>query len=98
MKALQRDLGLTYLFISHDLSVVFHMSDAVGVMYLGRIVEHRTADQLFAHPRHPYTRLLLATRPHPRPVRAPRPRPLGRRGAEPHRPRRPAAPSTPVAP
>ena len=63
MKALQRDLGLTYLFISHDLSVVFHMSDAVGVMYLGRIVEQRAAGQLFEHPRHPYTRLLLATVP-----------------------------------
>ncbi len=63
MKDLQRELGLTYLFISHDLSVVHHMSDYVGVMYLGRIAELREAKALFARPSHPYTRLLLDTIP-----------------------------------
>jgi peptide/nickel transport system ATP-binding protein len=63
MKDLQRELGLTYLFISHNLAVVSHMSDEVGVMYLGRIVEHAPAQHLFARPRHPYTRLLLDTVP-----------------------------------
>ena len=59
MKALQRDLGLTYLFISHDLAVVYHISDYVGVMYLGRLVEWSDARTLFKTPRHPYTRMLL---------------------------------------
>ncbi|WP_144639021.1 ABC transporter ATP-binding protein [Bordetella genomosp. 13] len=59
MKALQRELGLTYLFISHNLAVVHHVADRVGVMYLGRIVEVAPRDALFAHPRHPYTRMLL---------------------------------------
>src|SRR5258706_737600 len=63
MKELQRTLGLTYLFISHNLAVVAHMSDEVGVMYLGAIVEHAPARVLFAQPRHPYTRLLLDTVP-----------------------------------
>jgi peptide/nickel transport system ATP-binding protein len=63
MKNLQRALGLTYLFISHNLAVVSHMSDEVGVMYLGRIVEQAPARTLFARPRHPYTRLLLDTVP-----------------------------------
>ncbi len=63
MKDLQSDLGLTYLFISHDLSVVFHTSDVVGVMYLGRLAELRQAKDLFARPAHPYTRLLLETIP-----------------------------------
>src|SRR5580704_2319944 len=63
MKDLQRRLGLTYLFISHNLAVIYQISDRVGVMYLGRLVEVATADQLFAEPRHPYTRLLLATIP-----------------------------------
>ncbi len=63
MKQLQRELGLTYLFISHNLSVVFHMSDSVGVMYLGRLAEIRDAAALFAQPLHPYTRLLLETIP-----------------------------------
>ncbi len=59
MKDLQRELGLTYLFISHNLAVVFHISDRVGVMYLGRIVELADVKALFASPQHPYTRLLL---------------------------------------
>lgn len=63
MKRLQADLGLTYLFISHDLSVVRHMSDVIAVMYLGRIVEIAPTEMLFANPLHPYTRLLLDTIP-----------------------------------
>jgi peptide/nickel transport system ATP-binding protein len=58
---LRRDLGLTYLFISHNLAVVEHLATRVAVMYLGRIVESATRDRLFAEPRHPYTRALLAS-------------------------------------
>jgi len=63
MKDLQRRLGLTYLFISHNLAVVYHMSDQVGVMYLGRLVEVAEKRTLFRFPQHPYTRLLLDTIP-----------------------------------
>jgi len=63
MRRLQDDLGLTYLFISHDLSVVRHMSDRIAVMYLGRVVEEADTEVLFANPRHPYTRMLLQTIP-----------------------------------
>ncbi|MDO5632368.1 MAG: ABC transporter ATP-binding protein [Paracoccus sp. (in: a-proteobacteria)] len=63
MRRLQDQLGLTYLFISHDLSVVRHMSDRIAVMYLGRIVEDAPTETLFATPRHPYTQLLLDTIP-----------------------------------
>lgn len=63
MRRLQDELGLTYLFISHDLSVVRHMSDRIAVMYLGRIVEQADTEVLFANPKHPYTRLLLETIP-----------------------------------
>ncbi len=59
MKKLQADLGLTYLLISHNLAVVYHMSARVGVMYLGRIVEQADTQTLFNAPRHPYTRMLL---------------------------------------
>ena len=59
MKDLQKKQGLTYLFISHNLAVVRHVSDQVGVMYLGRLVELADKQQLFASPRHPYTRMLL---------------------------------------
>ena len=63
MRDLQDELGLTYLFISHDLAVVHHMSDRIAVMYLGRFVEVSEAATLFADPQHPYTRLLLETIP-----------------------------------
>lgn len=59
MKDLQRERGLTYLFISHNLAVVRHVSDSVGVMYLGRLVEIADKASLFERPRHPYTRMLL---------------------------------------
>jgi peptide/nickel transport system ATP-binding protein len=59
MKDLQRERGLTYLFISHNLAVVRHVSDKVGVMYLGRLVELADKHTLFANPQHPYTRMLL---------------------------------------
>ncbi|WP_343636915.1 oligopeptide/dipeptide ABC transporter ATP-binding protein [Roseateles sp.] len=59
MKDLQRKQGLTYLFISHNLAVVRHVADQVGVMYLGRLVEQADKRTLFATPRHPYTRMLL---------------------------------------
>jgi oligopeptide/dipeptide ABC transporter ATP-binding protein len=64
---LQQRLSLTYVFISHDLSVVKHIANRVAVMYLGRIVEMAEADTLFADPRHPYTRALFSAIPVPRP-------------------------------
>ena len=67
LRELQRRLGLAYIFISHDLAVVKHIADRVAVMYLGRIVESAPADELFANPRHPYTRALLSAIPVPRP-------------------------------
>jgi len=63
MTRLQDDLGLTYLFISHDLAVIDHVSDWIGVMYLGRICEITPKSELFRRPRHPYTRMLLETIP-----------------------------------
>jgi peptide/nickel transport system ATP-binding protein len=63
MQKLQEQVGLTYLFISHNLSVVHHISDRVGVMYLGRLVELADKRTLFTEPRHPYTRLLLDSIP-----------------------------------
>jgi oligopeptide/dipeptide ABC transporter ATP-binding protein len=67
MTRLQRERGLTYLFITHDLSVVEHMSDTIAIMYLGRIVEHGRAEQVFARRAHPYTRALIAAIPEPDP-------------------------------
>lgn len=63
LKALQKELNLTYLFISHDLSVVAHTCDEVAVMYLGRIVEHAPTRELFSNPKHPYTKALLSSIP-----------------------------------
>jgi oligopeptide/dipeptide ABC transporter ATP-binding protein len=63
LRALQRDLGLTYLFIAHDLPLVEHVSDTIAVMYLGRIVELGPASDVCARPRHPYTRALLSAVP-----------------------------------
>jgi len=98
MRDLQRDLGLTYLFISHNLAVVRHMSDRVGVMYLGRIVEQGPASAIFATPRHPYTRLLLDAVPDPRGLRPSRdpvvgevPDPVDPPGGCPFHPRCPLA-------
>jgi oligopeptide/dipeptide ABC transporter ATP-binding protein len=67
MMDLQEELGLAYLFISHDLGVVEHMADRVAVMYLGRIVEIGQKEELFARPRHPYTRALISAAPLPDP-------------------------------
>lgn len=67
LKDLQRDLGLTYLFISHDLSVVQHISDRVGVMYLGQFVEMGDEKDIFNNPMHPYTHALLSAVPVPDP-------------------------------
>jgi len=66
---LQQDMGLTYLFISHDLSVVRHISNRVGVMYLGDLVEVSEVEKLFSNPQHPYTRALLSAIPTPNPRR-----------------------------
>lgn len=67
MMDLQKELGLTYLFISHDLSVVEHISDTIGVMYLGNMVEYSTKEQIFANPLHPYTEALFSAIPVPDP-------------------------------
>lgn len=63
LRDLQKELNLTYLFISHDLSVVEHISDKVGVMYLGKMVEFGETEELYAHPLHPYTEALLSAVP-----------------------------------
>lgn len=63
LKDLQREMNLTYLFISHDLSVVEHISNRVGVMYLGRMVEYGETEEIFANPKHPYTEALMSAVP-----------------------------------
>jgi len=69
MKDLQKEMGLSYLFISHDLSVVRHISDRIGVMYLGDLVELSEKKEMFDNPRHPYTHALLSAIPQPDPTR-----------------------------
>ncbi len=68
LEALQKELGLTYLFVSHDLSVVKHIADRVAVMYVGRIVELSAMARIFDEPKHPYTEALLSAVPRPDPV------------------------------
>ncbi|MEO0914489.1 MAG: ABC transporter ATP-binding protein, partial [Pseudomonadota bacterium] len=63
MSDLKDEFGLTYLFISHDLTVVQHMADVIGVLYLGRLVEEAPRDALFEAPQHPYTQMLFAAAP-----------------------------------
>jgi peptide/nickel transport system ATP-binding protein/oligopeptide transport system ATP-binding protein len=69
LEKLQQDLKLTYLFIAHNLSVVRHISDRIGVMYLGYLMEEAATDSLFDRPLHPYTQALLSAVPHPNPRR-----------------------------
>ncbi len=86
LEDLQRQLNLTYLFISHDLSVVEHIADRVAVMYVGRVVEVATTDQLFYTPKHPYTETLLSAVPQPDPRNRIRPVMSDRRRTEPGEP------------
>lgn len=65
LKQLQKDMGLTYIFITHNLSVVNHFSDDIAVMYLGKVIEKAPAEELFANPIHPYTKALLSAIPTP---------------------------------
>ncbi|TQR35388.1 ABC transporter ATP-binding protein [Lysinibacillus sphaericus] len=67
LEDLQKEFNLTLLFISHDLSVVRHISNRIGVMYLGKLVEETTTDEIFSNPMHPYTKALLSAIPVPNP-------------------------------
>ncbi|NGP44568.1 dipeptide ABC transporter ATP-binding protein [Bacillaceae bacterium SIJ1] len=69
LKSLQKEFDLTFLFIAHDLSVVKHMSDSIGVMYLGKLVEHANKHSLYSEPLHPYTKALVSAIPEPDPER-----------------------------
>jgi peptide/nickel transport system ATP-binding protein len=78
MRRLKDEMGLTYLFITHDLATAKYLCDRIAIMYLGRIVELATRDELFAHPHHPYTKALLAAVPIPDPTaRKPKDLPSG---------------------
>ena len=66
LKKLQKEHGITYLFITHDLSVIYYFADEIAVMYLGQMVEKAPAEELFTNPMHPYTRALLSAIPEPR--------------------------------
>ena len=68
LDSLRKSLDLTILFIAHDLSMVRHISDRMAVMYLGSLVEIGDADEVFFHPKHPYTKLLISSNPEPDPV------------------------------
>jgi oligopeptide/dipeptide ABC transporter ATP-binding protein len=74
LRRLQKELGLTYLFVSHDLGVIRYMCDEVAVMYLGQLLEHAEKPKLFANPKHPYTQALLSVVPLPDPKLRDRPR------------------------
>lgn len=70
LEDLQDDMNLTYLFIAHDLSMVKHISDRIGVMYLGKMMELAESNELYSHPVHPYTQALLSAIPVPDPDEA----------------------------
>ena len=97
LRRLQEERGLTYLFVAHDLLMVKYISDRVGVMYLGRLVEIATAEELFAHPLHPYTQALLSSVPIPDPRRRARPRRAHPRGRAPSPSAAPRWPSATAA-
>jgi oligopeptide transport system ATP-binding protein len=76
LKDIQADAGVSYLFISHDLSTLRFMADRIAIMYVGRLVEHGTSEQVFSQPAHPYTQALMAAVPDIVNLGGPRPAPL----------------------